>query len=140
MPAIDAGEQMTDHTERRQVLIVDDQEDIRELLTSALEDTGLSTRSAADFFAACQILETEPVDLLVTDLIMPGATGLELIASVRSKTPSMKILAISGGGRVHDPRFLELGEKLGADVTMQKPIDLDKFAATVLDLVRQNGG
>jgi CheY-like chemotaxis protein len=60
-------------------------------------------------------------DLLVTDIIMPDMDGIEVIMSLRKLQPPIKIIAISGGGRVNARDYLELAARLGGHGTLQKP-------------------
>jgi YesN/AraC family two-component response regulator len=66
-------------------------------------------------------LAAEPVDLLITDLVMPGQEGIETIAQARREYPQMKILAISG---FSSGEYLRMAKVLGANETLAKPLDL----------------
>ena len=79
------------------VLVAEDDEPIRELLVRLLEKQGFSVVTAKDGAEALMALRADPkFDLLITDVIMPGMDGSELIAAVRGAHPRMRILAISG--------------------------------------------
>ncbi len=103
------------------ILVVDDNDDIRQMLRLLLEQEGHEIREAANGKLALKLLAQEAVDLIVTDIIMPEMEGIDLIMAIRSVKPDAKIIAISGGGRI-DPRLcLNMAGKLGADRVLQKP-------------------
>ena len=68
------------------------------------------------------------IDLVVTDLVMPGKEGIETIQALRLEQPEMKIVAVSGafGGA-----FLQVAKGLGADATLKKPVSSSDLTATV---------
>jgi DNA-binding NarL/FixJ family response regulator len=77
-----------------------------------------------------------PPGVVITDMIMPGKSGLEVVSEIRRLHPTVKIIAISGGGRIKEnDDMLEKAGKLGADMTLAKPLDLDKLEEAVLKLL-----
>lgn len=69
---------------------------------------------------------------MITDIIVPGAEGMETIYALRTRWPQIRILAISGSGRRSDYDYLETAQKLGADATLAKPFG----RATLVEAVR----
>jgi signal transduction histidine kinase len=80
------------------VLVVEDQDGLRDLICEILEDARYRVLSAASGPAALSVSEAfpEPIHLLVTDVIMPGMSGTELVARLRQKRPQTRVLLISG--------------------------------------------
>jgi CheY-like chemotaxis protein len=78
------------------LLIVDDEEDIRLLLAQLFSARGLTVRSAADGFEALQQIQKDPPDALLSDLNMPGMSGFELLSVVRRRYPDIHVIATSG--------------------------------------------
>jgi DNA-binding response OmpR family regulator len=79
-----------------------------------------------------------PYDLLITDIIMPEISGWEIIKRVRQARKAMPIIAISGGGQIMDADVaLKLGERLGADVILRKPIEIDALLQAVEDVMSE---
>jgi len=88
------------------VLLVEDEAELRDLLAEVLEDTGYTVLRAGDGAEAVKVCaeRERPIDLLLTDVVMPGMSGRELAARVQPLRPAMKVLYMSGytdGAIVH---------------------------------------
>ncbi len=103
------------------ILLVDDSEMLLQLTRSFLERKGYEVSVARDGDEAFRLMKLQPFDLLITDLVMPGREGIELIQWVRKSFSQVPILAISGGGRNQPSLYLDLARKLGAHLTLPKP-------------------
>jgi CheY-like chemotaxis protein len=78
------------------VLVVDDDEDVRAVTVMALEDRGFVVREASDGGEALSALERHPeIDVVVTDIMMPGISGFHVARGVRSRRPDVKVLMVS---------------------------------------------
>lgn len=106
-----------------EILLVEDDELVRDMLTQVLQRASYTVLSAANGEEATQLLQTHTPDLMLTDIIMPKKSGIALISEVRHKHPQMEIIAISGGGRLDPIGYLDLSESLGAAISFTKPID-----------------
>jgi CheY-like chemotaxis protein len=113
------------------ILIVDDEPDILVILDRMLRKMSHETVLAANGKEAVQRLNEGAVDLVITDLIMPESEGIETIAQVRKRWPSLKIIAMSGGGRQSPTPYLAVAGRLGADATLAKPFDRAELAEAV---------
>lgn len=80
----------------RSVLIVDDEPEVRELLTSFLENRGFTVYSVADGIAAKDALETHHVQIVLVDLRLAGSPGLELVKTIRGEFASLPIIIVTG--------------------------------------------
>lgn len=87
---------------RRTVLVVDDEFDIRYVTRLLLEGAGYGVVEASDGRAALDLLDTEPVDLVLTDVDMPGMDGLTLLARLRTAAPTADLPVIVWSERHHD--------------------------------------
>jgi len=118
------------------VLIVDDDQLIREMLQQILEREGYETSTAVNGNdAILKFIEYKP-HLVVTDIIMPEKEGLEIIQVFLRKDPFIKIIAISGGAYYNDTRdVLKMAKVLGAHATLSKPITKSEFVNEVKKLV-----
>ena len=113
------------------VLIMDDEPGIRLLLARAFKAAGATVHEAPDGKIGTQILERTKVDVVITDIIMPEKEGVEMICDIRLAWPRIKVVAITGGGRIDPAVFLNLAEQLGADMTMKKPLNIKALVEQV---------
>jgi signal transduction histidine kinase/ActR/RegA family two-component response regulator len=116
------------------VLVVEDEADVRAYLVETLRELNYRVREAADGAAALALLETEPfrVDLLLTDIVMPGMNGRQLADALHRRQPELKVLFITGYSRnavVHQGR-LDAGVSL-----LQKPLTQAMLAAKIRELL-----
>jgi len=118
------------------VLVVDDEEDPRELFRDVLELAGAHVSVAASAREALAIVEREVPDVLVTDIMMPNEDGYWLIDAVRALRESTgrrhpRALALTGGGRTH-PRARAVAA--GFDAQLGKPIGIETLCEAVARL------
>lgn len=118
-----------------QILIIDDEPQIRSMLRQMLEREGYSVLDAANGREALRHLAQNPVDLVITDLIMPDMEGIETIRNLKQAHPGIDIIAISGGGRIGPDTYLELARKLGARFTFTKPIGRSELVTAVRSIL-----
>lgn len=125
-PTMDAVEPQADASDRR-ILIVDDEEPIRNLFAGFLsEDYECATAASAD--EALAILATKTFALVISDMMMPGRNGVELLREVNARFPETAVIMISGIDR---PQRVRDALRLGAFDYLIKPCDLDVLALSV---------
>ena len=103
------------------VLLVDDDDLGRKTIHQMLERAGHTVTSTGGGAEALELFQEDRPDLVMTDLIMPDTDGLELIQALRKLDRQVKILAISGGGRVDATEYLAVARKFGAVGILTKP-------------------
>jgi CheY-like chemotaxis protein len=113
------------------ILLVDDEEQLRSILRIVLESAGHQVEEAGNGKEAVESYRSRPADLLVTDIVMPEKEGIETIIQLRESYPNVKVIAMSGGGRTGDQNYLELARKLGANHVLAKPFSNSEFLAAV---------
>jgi len=119
-----------------QFLIVDDDPVILHLMEDALSQAGFAFESALSGKIALEKLKVQKFDLLVSDIIMPDVSGLDVINFALAANPHLCILAISGGGVDKNGReLLDLALSAGADAVLEKPFSPDEFVRTVRALM-----
>ena len=115
------------------VLVVDDEPTIREIVARYLERAGYRTLEAADGNRARELLERDPPDLVVLDVMLPGPDGLELCRWIRSRS-RLPIIMLTARGEESD-RIV--GLELGADDYVTKPFSPRELAARVRTVLRR---
>lgn len=119
------------------VLVVDDEKDLRAAIRRQLEGANHTVVEAADGNAAVQVFRMLPVDLVITDILMPGKEGIETIIELRQERPDVPIIAMSGGGRTHTRQYLELAQRLGVKGILKKPFRRSELLAAVAAALTQ---
>jgi len=115
------------------VLVVDDEPTIREIVAGYLERDGYRTLEAADGNRARELLERDPPDLVVLDVMLPGPDGLELCRWIRSRS-RLPVIMLTARGEESD-RIV--GLELGADDYVTKPFSPRELAARVRTVLRR---
>jgi len=108
----------------KSILIVEDDQALREVLDAGFSARGCKVRATADGRELSKLCQSEIPDLVITDVFMRHRDGFQIMQELRKKFPSVKIMVISG-----HPGALELlpmAKKLGADLTLFKPFNLQE--------------
>ena len=127
--------------EAQQILVADDEANLRRVLSAQLERDGYEVRVVADGAEAIEALDAHHIDVVVTDLRMPRADGMQVLAHTREHYPDVPVILITAHGSV-DTAVEAL--KLGAFDYVTKPFDRDELrnviakAARTASLARQN--
>lgn len=116
---------MGKHAMGLSILIVDDEEMIRISLSLLLTVKGHDVATAPDTATALAMLRTSRPDVVISDMIMPGGNGLDAIHAIRRDHPDMRIIAMSGGGRMAGQNMLTVAGEMGADACLEKPFEAD---------------
>ena len=113
------------------VLIVDDDESCREILCEAVEGAGHTYVEAANVEEALASCREQPFDLVITDIVMPGGSGHDLIQQLRGEFPATRIIAVAAMGEL----VLARARQLGVDRAFGKPFRLPELLRAVEDLI-----
>jgi two-component system response regulator AtoC len=110
------------------ILIVDDDEDMRSLLKDLLEEDGFETECASNGFDALQEVAGRNFDLIITDIGMPGLTGLDILPGIRRLRPGAPVIVMSSFASRHvHRRSLERG----ATGYLEKPIRIENLRSLI---------
>jgi CheY-like chemotaxis protein len=117
----------------KHILVIDDEDRVRKIVCDNLKLSGFKVSAAADGEEGLAMIDPDNLPgVVLTDIIMPNKNGLEVIADLRKSYPSIKIIAMSGGGRVKAADdLLEKAGEAGADAVLSKPLDLDELEKTI---------
>jgi CheY-like chemotaxis protein len=111
------------------VLVVDDDEVMRDLLKRVLERSGYAVVTARDGRDGVERFRNQEVDLAITDMVMPVMDGLEMIRALVAEQPNIRIIAVSG---VDDwDNYLKTARSLGAKAVLRKPVSNADLVSTV---------
>jgi DNA-binding NtrC family response regulator len=117
-------------------LVVDDDQVIRELIVEMLDSKDFSFIEAENGNDALKVLNEKQVDLLISDLVMPGKNGLDLIMEASEKFKELKVIAMSGGGGITGSfDYLPVAGLLGAAKILNKPFTPIQLRSMVNELL-----
>jgi DNA-binding response OmpR family regulator len=106
------------------ILIIDDDEQVLRTMKWALEKHGHHVMEIQDGRGGLALYRNLPVDIVITDILMPYKDGLDIVVEIRSEFPDAKIVAMSGGGPgMPSEGCLHLATDLGANEVLTKPIE-----------------
>ncbi|GAG15292.1 unnamed protein product, partial [marine sediment metagenome] len=118
------------------ILVIDDDDQIREMLRQMLEREGYEVVDAPDGKVGMRLFRKQPPELVITDLIMPEKEGIETITELRGEFPEVKIIAMTGGGRIPPEVYLRVAKRLGAMRTFAKPIEREELLEAIRELLK----
>jgi CheY-like chemotaxis protein len=110
---------------RDRILVVDDNDSVRSILAEALEDQGFRVSTAADGRRAWELVRQTPFayDLVLTDMMMPGMDGIELLSKIRGDSPWIKVIVMTA---LDNPDLKVKAELLGAFTVLSKPFGVEQ--------------
>ncbi|HAL56488.1 MAG TPA: hypothetical protein DCP63_08435 [Bacteroidetes bacterium] len=114
--------------QKNRILVVDDEDALRTVLSSELEGEGYKVASAADGAEAISILKNQAFDLILLDIKMPNVDGFEVLRFVKETHPETKVIMLTGFA---DLKNAIESKKLGAEDFVSKPYDLVDLLTTV---------
>ena len=123
-----AGVAAKEQTVRKTILIVDDEDDVRESVREVLSDEGYHVVDTADSTRVHELIEREKPGLVLLDIWMPQIDGIELLKEIKSQEPEINVVMISGHGNIHTA---VTATKFGAFDFIEKPLSLDGLLLTV---------
>ena len=118
----------------KKIIVIDDDPMICNMLEEMLNGKyDLAVADTVD--EVFKICKQQQIDLIITDLFMPGKSGLDLIEEVKKNYPEIKLLAISGGSRLRKCDFLPIAEVVGANEILYKPFTMTELREKVANLI-----
>ena len=115
----------------KRILVIDDVELMLTYLRDLLEAEGYEVITAANGAEGLALFETDPVDLVITDIIMPVKDGLDTILELKKQSPDLPVIAISAGGNIPKERYLAVASYMKNTKTLAKPFTRDQLISAV---------
>ena len=120
------------------ILIIDDDNQFRVMLRIMLENAGYKDiEEAENGHTGMKLIRNGNFDLVITDIIMPDKEGIETIMEIRKDFPAIKIIAMSGGGKISADSYLVMAGHLGAGRTLTKPFQYSELVEAVRELLNE---
>jgi DNA-binding response OmpR family regulator len=117
------------------ILVIDDDGSVRSMLRQTLERAGYEVSEAADGDEGIDLYRRRPADLVIMDIIMPQKSGWTAILELKTEFPDVKIIAISGGGKLGPFSYLMIAKRFGARHIFKKPVRKQELLDTIADLL-----
>lgn len=130
------SENSLDLDDQRYVLIVEDEEDLKQIVKIHVEGLGYLVKEASDGLEALDILEAEPVDVVLSDMIMPKMNGMELLQEIRARGAHIPFIVLSG---YTDKDLVVECMRFGIFDYIEKPFDISSLKVVVKEAVRVAG-
>lgn len=119
------------------ILLIDDDEQVLDMLYESLTREGYDVLRASNGEKGLRLYRQKPVDLIITDIIMPEKEGIETIIELRRDFPDVKIIAMSGGGRIGTKDYLHLAKIFGVQRTFTKPVAREQLLDAIKELLKE---
>jgi len=119
------------------IVVIDDDEEFKGALKPHLELLGFEVLCAADGEQGLKLVQQQQPDLVITDIIMPGTDGIEMLMALRKSAGyeepafACPIIVMSGGGRIAGKSYLETAKALGVDAVLEKPFSSRELMSIV---------
>ena len=110
------------------VLLVDDDEDLMEIVSERLKNRGMNVATTSNAEEALLWMDSKRYDAIVLDFMMPGMDGFETIHTIRKQQPDIRIILVTGQ-MLADDGYKAI--RMGADVVLEKPADLEVLAKSI---------
>ncbi len=118
------------------ILIIDDNDDVRAVVSGVLESAGHEVVQASDGARGLDMQRQSPAVLVITDILMPGKEGIETILDFKKEFPALRIIAMSGGGQVlKTTNHLFTAKEAGAHAVLSKPFAPSALLELVQDVL-----
>ncbi len=117
------------------ILVIDDNPELGRAILKRLERAGHTGVLAADGNSGLAAFRAQPIDLVLTDILMPEKEGLETIRELRKDNQHVQIIAMSGGGYATGTDYLRLATTFGANAVLQKPFEQGELVDLVAALL-----
>jgi DNA-binding NtrC family response regulator len=119
----------------QRILIIDDDHHILLMIKKMLERAGYEVDLASNGSEGMELFKRIHADLVITDIIMPEKEGLETLRAMKRLRPDLKIIAMSGGGKISADNYLETAKIFGASLVLEKPFSQKTMVLAVIDLL-----
>ncbi|MFP4492220.1 MAG: response regulator [Spirochaetaceae bacterium] len=115
----------------KRVLVIDDDDYVRDLYKVALEEQDFQVETAENGKVGVKKYQSFTPDAVVLDVLMPDQEGVETIRELRNLDSTVKVIAVSGGGKIHAKNYLDMMRHFGAVETFEKPVSMKRLIDSI---------
>jgi DNA-binding response OmpR family regulator len=124
----------------KRILLIDDDHHILLMIKKMLERAGFEVELASNGNEGLELFKRIQADLVITDIIMPEKEGLETIRAMKRLRSDLKIIAMSGGGKISADNYLNTAKIFGASKVLEKPFSQKTLISAVTELLGASSG
>ncbi|MBP6506079.1 MAG: response regulator [Opitutaceae bacterium] len=121
----------------RHILVVDDEQNVRDITKLLLEMSGHTVGCAEDGQEALRELAENTYDGVIADMLMPGMDGVELLNELKNWDVPLRVVAMSGGGHAPKESYLKIAQLAGAHALLPKPFNREQLDRAVAEAFRE---
>jgi DNA-binding response OmpR family regulator len=121
---------------RHRIMVVDEDVSLRRMIVAVLEAAGYEVSEAGDGDAALRSVAKQKPDAVLTEMVLPGTDGLQLVEALRKSDSDTKIIAVSGSSRADT--YLWVARSLGANAALHKPLWVEEVLQNIRNLLKDS--
>jgi DNA-binding NtrC family response regulator len=118
------------------ILLIEDDVSMRSMMIDFFAQKNYLFHAASNGSDALKLIKEKRFDLVITDIIMDNKDGLEVIRAIKNSYPEIKVIAISGGGKLSAEIYLKIASLLGAVSIFQKPFSMNDLLKEISNIFR----
>ncbi len=115
----------------KRVLVIDDDDYVRDLYRDALEEQDFAVETAENGKVGVEKYLAFTPNAVILDVLMPDQEGVETIRELRKLDTAAKVIAVSGGGKIQAKNYLDMMRHFGAVETFEKPVSMERLIASI---------
>jgi DNA-binding NtrC family response regulator len=119
------------------ILVIDDDDQVRAYFKILLEENGYSVDTAENGLKGMNRLKEKQYSIVILDLLMPEKEGMETLMEMKKTMPEIKVITVSGGGKIGPESYLSATRILGAEYAFPKPVDQQELLDAVSRVSRE---
>ncbi len=119
------------------ILVIDDDDQVRTYFKVLLEDNGYSVDTAENGLIGINCLKQEKYEVVILDLLMPEKEGMETLMEMKKSMPEIKVITVSGGGKIGPESYLSATKILGAEYAFPKPVNQQELLDAVDQIIKE---
>lgn len=120
------------------ILLIDDDKILAAAIQRALQEMNYSVTLASNGIQGVEWMESESFDLVISDVLMPDMDGIEVALYMHKAKKNIKLIMMSGGGKIESDFYLHVASKLGANYVIPKPFSMEQLKMLITNLLEKD--
>ncbi len=120
------------------ILLIDDDKILAAAIQRALQEMNYSVTLASNGIQGVKWMESESFDLVISDVLMPDMDGIEVALYMNKAKKNIKLIMMSGGGKIESDFYLQVASKLCANYVIPKPFSIEQLKTLITNLLEKD--